>query len=1141
MSRKRDVLEQLKRDELVAAVDRLELPIEDRRSKTLLVEALASSRKAGLPAILADLSRDRLKELCRALGLDDSGRDKARIIARLAGEAPPMLTRNVEAASPVPKTSVSPRTTAPLASTPPGTQPRASQPRRTMAIKKSELYSSIWQSCDALRGGMDASQYKDYVLAFLFIKYISDKYAGQPFAPIKIAPGASFADMAALKGNSEIGDLINKRIIAPLVRDNQQLSQSDFPDFNDAVKLGSGKDMVDRLTELIGIFENPVLDFSRNRADGDDILGDAYEYLMRHFATESGKSKGQFYTPAEVSRVIAKILGIRTAKTSASTTVYDPTCGSGSLLLKVADEAGTRVTIYGQEKDATTSGLARMNMILHNQPGAVIAQGNSLANPRFTENDQLKTFDYVVANPPFSDKRWSSGLHPSEGGSPSGSGEQSARDYHRFEGFGIPPARQGDYAYLLHIVRSLKPNGKGACILPHGVLFRGNAEGEIRRALVRKGYIKGIIGLPANLFYGTGIPACIVVIDKEDAQARKGIFMIDASGGFLKDGPKNRLREMDIHRIVDVFIRQLNVPKYARMVSHEEIEKNEYNLNLPRYIDSQTPEDLQDIEGHLHGGIPESDIEALDRYWTVCPQLRHALFKPLRPGYVSLAVEKSAIKSTIYEHPEFTAFIADMNAHFAAWREERVPWLKTLDVGCHPKQVIVDLAESLLTHYTGKPLIDRYDIYQHLMDYWAETMQDDCYIISTESWKAETYRVIEKDKKGKEKDKGWTCDLIPKALIVAHYFAKEQAAVEELASELDDITSRLTKLEEEHSGEDGVFADLDPINRASVTDQLNEIKDDQGAMEDAIVLSSWLTLKQEETDLKKRFRAAEAVLNYQTYTQYPKITESEAKTLVVEGKWLATLGTAIHDEIDLISQQLTRRVKELTERYEIALSQLTDHIAELEAKVNHHLGKIPGGFAGERRLVSMRDILTQNATYGIVTAGKFVQNGIKMLRSGDIAEGRVNVELPMVSREKAAEYSRTSLIKNDVVIALVGYPGASARIPDDLIGANISRAVGLLRLNGKVSADYVVWFLNSPDGRRMVLAPSAGSAQQVVNLAALNKLQFTIPPLSEQVVIAGILTDIDAEIAALEAKLAKARQIKQGMMQKLLSGGGRPV
>jgi type I restriction enzyme M protein len=476
-----------------------------------------------------------------------------------------------------------------------------------MPIKKSALYSSLWASCDELRGGMDASQYKDYVLVLLFIKYISDKYAGVLFAPISVPPGAGFEDMVGLKGVSDIGDQINKKIIAPLVSANQQLSRSDFPDFNDPVRLGSGKEMVERLTNLIAIFENPALDLSKNRAGDDDLLGDAYEYLMRFFATESGKSKGQFYTPAEVSQVIAQVLGIGEARVSSNTTVYDPTCGSGSLLLKVADAAAAAVTLYGQEKDAATSGLARMNMILHNHPTALIVQGNTLTDPRYKEGEALKTFDYVVAKPPFSDRRWSTGL-----------GDPLKDPYERFRPFGAPPARQGDYAYLLHIVRSLKSSGKGACILPQGVLFRGNAEGEIRKALVRRGYIKGIIGLPANLFYGTGIPACILVLDKENAQARRGIFMLDASRGYMKDGPKNRLRARDIHKIVDVFTRQTDLPGYARLVGTDEIEKNDFNLNLPRYIDAQEAEDLQDLSAHLRGGIPARDVEALDAYWQVC-------------------------------------------------------------------------------------------------------------------------------------------------------------------------------------------------------------------------------------------------------------------------------------------------------------------------------------------------------------------------------------------------------------------------------------------------------------------------------------------------------------------------------------------
>src|SRR5258706_11600975 len=266
-----------------------------------------------------------------------------------------------------------------------------------MAIKKSELYSSLWKSCDELRGGMDASQYKDYVLVLLFVKYVSDKYAGQPYALIEVPEGGSFADMVALKGDKEIGDKINK-IIARLAEKNDLKGVIDVADFNDADKLGKGKEMQDRLSNLVAIFDNPALNFRKNRAEGDDLLGDAYEYLMRHFATESGKSKGQFYTPAEVSRIMAKVIGVGDA-TSANQTIHDPTCGSGSLLLKAHDEArgrtGLDLAVYGQEMDNATAALARMNMILHNCPTAEIWKDNVLSTPHFTQgNGRLKTFDF---------------------------------------------------------------------------------------------------------------------------------------------------------------------------------------------------------------------------------------------------------------------------------------------------------------------------------------------------------------------------------------------------------------------------------------------------------------------------------------------------------------------------------------------------------------------------------------------------------------------------------------------------------------------------------------------------------------------------------------------------------------------------
>jgi len=821
-----------------------------------------------------------------------------------------------------------------------------------MALKKSEIYSSLWSSCDELRGGMDASQYKDYVLVLLFVKYISDKYAGQPYAPITIPPGASFRDMVALKGKSDIGDQINKNILGPLAEKNKL---SDMPDFNDATKLGSGKEMVDRLTNLIAIFESPALDFSKNRADGDDILGDAYEYLMRHFATESGKSKGQFYTPAEVSRVIAQILGIRYADTTNNTTVYDPTCGSGSLLLKVGDEArhsrDVKVTLYGQEKDSATAGLARMNMILHDQATALIEQGNTIANPLFMDGNALKTFDYVVANPPFSDKRWSTGLDPEND------------PFERFHFFGTPPAKQGDYAYLLHILRSLKSTGKGACILPHGVLFRGNAEAVIRRNLIMRGYIKAIIGLPPNLFYGTGIPACIILLDKAEAAARKGIFMIDASKGFIKDGNKNRLRAEDIHKIVDICTRQVEVPRYARMVSAAEISdpKNDFNLNLPRYIDSTEPEDLQDIDAHLNGGIPDRDIDALDRYWRVFPGVRDVLFAPAnRPGYTQLKVPIGEVKAAIFSQSEFTRFNETATQLFDEWKAKNTPGLRGIDQETKPKSLIETLAEDLLATFERAPLLNPYDIYQHVMDYWAETMQDDVYMIVADGWvkgaqPREIVKVKNKDNKlvwpephdylkGKRRFKS---DLVPAALLIARYFAAKRHAIAALEAELAGIDQQVDEKREEQSGEEGLLTeviegegDKQKITAKAVKARLKEIRRDPDYAEELQALEDYSKLLDQQADAKARLKAAQEELEAQLDAKYPTLTEDEIKTLVVDDKWLATIAAAVQGELDRVSHTLTGRIRQLARRYSALLPKLESDLIQLSGKVQAHLAKM---------------------------------------------------------------------------------------------------------------------------------------------------------------------------------------------------------
>lgn len=813
-----------------------------------------------------------------------------------------------------------------------------------MAIKKTELYSSLWASCDELRGGMDASQYKDYVLTMLFMKYVSDKYKGDPYGMIVVPDGASYDDMIAAKNDKEIGDKINK-IIAALAEENDLKGVIDVADFNDEDKLGKGKDMVDRLTKLVGIFQG--LDLSSNRAGGDDLLGDAYEYLMRHFATESGKSKGQFYTPSEVSQILAKVVGIK-EDTPQDATAYDPTCGSGSLLLKASDQAMRGLTLYGQEMDNATSALARMNMILHNNTTAKIWKGNTLAEPQWKDApDQLKTFDFSVANPPFSNKNWTNGLTP----------ENDL--YNRFT-WGIPPEKNGDYTFLLHIIKSLKSTGKGAVILPHGVLFRGNAEATIRENLIKQGYIKGIIGLPANLFYGTGIPACIIVIDKEHAQkavtsfnegdetlptvSGRPIFMIDASKGFIKDGNKNRLRSQDIHKTVDVFNKGLELERYSRLVEIDEIAANDYNLNIPRYIDSSEPEDLHDLSAHLQGDIPNHDIDALKHYWQVFPSIRATLFEPEREGYSHALVEASQVKSTILAHQEFKDFAARSLLPFKQWIPAAK--LKEIKVGDNPKNFIFNISENLLNSYANSDLLSKYDIYQILMDYWADIMQDDVYVLVQDDWQAgNTLRelVAKKGEKLKEtpdliiNKKKYKAEIIPPSLLVTRYFADEQAQVDALQAKLDEATQTLESYLEEHGGEDGLLVeainDKDKITKASVAarTKLAKYTDEVKALKQATKLFN------AEAAAKKAVKEAQEALDLSVFYQYPKLTIDEIKTLIVDDKWLATLQANIVAEIERVTQQMANRVKQLEERYSIPLPALTKSVDDLSDKVAGHL------------------------------------------------------------------------------------------------------------------------------------------------------------------------------------------------------------
>ena len=797
-----------------------------------------------------------------------------------------------------------------------------------MAVKKSELYSSLWESCNQLRGGMDASQYKDYVLVVLFLKYISDKAKADKDYLLNIPEGCFWEDILALRYKSNIGERLNE-IIHQIAEENDLSGVIDTADFNDDTKLGKGKDKVDTLSKLVTAFTKNALDFSSNRAGDDDLLGDAYEYLMKNFASESGKSKGQFYTPGEVSRVMAKVIGIH-QNLHENISIYDPTCGSGSLLLRALSESlhPNNTALFGQEKDINNVGMAKMNMILHGYECSDIQQGDTLNNPQFLSSPTaLQTFNYVVANPPFSQNMEEGSRTPSS--------------------IGVPPEKNGDYAFLLHIIKSMAADGKGACILPHGVLFRGNAEGEIRKNIVKAGYIKGLIGLPQNLFYGTGIPACIIILDKQEASDRKGIFMIDAKDGFVKDGNMNRLREEDIQRIVDTWEAWVDVPHYARFVPQEEIEKNDYNLNIPRYIEARDTEIVQDIDAHLKGGLPKHDIEQLSDYWKALPTLKDELVKYQGNGYYAWAVSRELIGGIINDNEDYQTQQATLKHHCRTDFMEQ--WQETIynlaESSEKPKTLIERMGQSIRNLFgEGNLLVDEYDAYEQLMNYWAETMQDDVYMIMADGWKLNLRPKQKEDKKEKKMVpvvvKTWNdleSDLLPVEYIVNRFCKSELEACNELSASIAFMENEVTSLVEEN---DDVFDtkhfEKEKINLASVKKRAKVTKGEEQEH-----LMEWIELQNSIKVEKVKLKEANDKLLSCVKEEYELLAQNEmrVKNLVKE-KWVNAISTRIESELSRSIEQLKSQLSAISERYDQTLPSIDKEVEDYESRVNAHLAQM---------------------------------------------------------------------------------------------------------------------------------------------------------------------------------------------------------
>ncbi len=785
-----------------------------------------------------------------------------------------------------------------------------------MAVKKSVLYSKLWDSCNTLRskGGMDATQYKDYVLIILFMKVITDKYYKKKDI-IDVPDDANFNTMISLKGKKNIGEEFNK-ILAKIAEKNELQNIIDVVDFNDENKLGKGKDMVDALTGLVEVFQDPELDFSNNRADDNDVLGDAYEFLMKKFATEAGKSKGQFYTPSEVSRIMAKLLKISDNK-KGQIYIYDMACGSGSLLIKAGNEAseGVGVNLYGQEKDTNTAGLCVMNMFLHGNATAQIKVGNTLTNPQFLENRKIRTFDYCVANPPFSVKKWNTDL-------------TSDNNYDRFTGFGTPPDNCGDYAFLLHMLKSMDPvSGRGAIILPHGVLFRGGQEELIRKNLIKSGYIEGVIGLPANLFYGTGIPACIIILDKKESKDRNNIFMINTNKYFVKDGNKNRLREEDIKKITDVYLNRIEVDGYSKIVSIKDIEKEEYNLNIPRYIDNSDDEVIQDIKAHLLGGIPKIDIEKLDKYWNIAPKLRNKLFNNNeKEGYLDLMYDKKAINDEVTNSEEFINYSIELNKKVNLWEQDSKESLYSINSDSNVKEIINNLSENIINVFDEDKLIDKYEAYEFLLEYYNDTLKDDFYLIIENGWIPKL--VFAQDKNGKIKKNEFDSDLLPKEIVISEFFNEENNHLEKLVSDLNLLSQEFDSTVIDNTGDEEIFNEDDKVNEKLIKDKIKEESE-----ENNIILSGLLENLTKQKDLKKKIKTHQEALNNLIINKYKVLDQETSKDLIINKKWFVSIERKFDDKYEDLINDLSSKITNEYQNYEETLNQLSDKTSYLESLV----------------------------------------------------------------------------------------------------------------------------------------------------------------------------------------------------------------
>ena len=844
-------------------------------------------------------------------------------------------------------------------------------------MNKQQLASRIWESANKMRSKIEANEYKDYILGFIFYKFLSDRevdflkkndWEEEDFVELVeedtetvnqcrrslgyfISYKNLFSTWLGMGKNFDVSNVTDA--LSAFDRLINESHKNVFDGIFDTLQTGLSKlgETSNARTKAISDLIQLIKDIPMDEKQGYDVLGFIYEYLISNFAANAGKKAGEFYTPHEVSVLMSEIVAEH-LKDRERIAIYDPTSGSGSLLINIGQSVSKYmnrdcIQYYAQELKESTYNLTRMNLIMRgiNPSNLFTRNADTLEDDWPIDLDSyppVLRVDAVVSNPPYS-QQWTP------------DGKESDP---RYSEYGLAPKSKADYAFLLHDLYHIKPDGIMTIVLPHGVLFRGGEEEKIRTNLIEKNHIDAIIGLPANIFFGTGIPTIIMVLKQK--RENKDVLIIDASKGFVKEGKNNKLQASDIKRIVDAYFERKTIEKFSKVVSREEIRANDYNLNIPRYVDSSEKAESWDIYASLMGGIPNSEIDELQRYWQAFPSLRESLFMSNGTPYSSLRCED--VKKIIVENEDIKVLknnFANCFMDFEDLLKERlIQNMESLQAGKEKEEI----GNQIFKRLHDIPLIDKYKAYQILDDKWTE-IAIDFDVIGTEG--REAIKVVEPNmvmKKDKEIQEGWKGRILPFELVQKVLLPDRLSVITENEKRLAEITSMyeelIENLSEEDKESDILNENQDAFNAKGVTVKLKELRKAENEEERALkaVLEQYGNLSKEEKEIKKEIKKLTSRLLIQTKETIEKLSDEQEEKLLSE-KWIKPLISDLHNLPEQIVEDLVKKVQSLADKYSTTLHDIEEEIEETERELIRMTDELTGNEFDMMGLASLKALL----------------------------------------------------------------------------------------------------------------------------------------------------------------------------------------